>query len=113
MIYPKEQLCCEVCGSVEFLEAEFKQYRKLPSSLPGGDLSAITEGGIRVQICMCGNPIEPGRLRRSIRRADRESFQKSFEGARQWVTSVRPAAIINRLCSENFCHQTGLRPAGR
>ena len=101
--HPKDQLVCEICGSVEFLEAEFKQYREMTASLPGGDLSPLTENGIRVQICLCGNLIEPGHLRRrSIQRADRESFQKSFEAAQRWRESVQPARIIERLRSGSF-----------
>ena len=98
--HAKDQLCCEICGSVEFLEAEFKQYRKMSSSLPGGDLSPVTENGIRVQICLCGNPIDPGHLRRrSIQRADWESFRQSFAAARRRRQSVQ-ARIIEQLQSE-------------
>ena len=35
---------CEKCGSTMFLEGEFRRYRQLPSSMPGGDLQSIMEG---------------------------------------------------------------------
>lgn len=100
--HKKDQLCCEICGSVEFMEAEFKQYRQRSASMPGDDISPLTEG-IRVRICMCGNPIQPSlRRQTSVGKPIRESFQKSFEMARAWRESTRPNRIIERLRSEAF-----------
>ncbi len=86
---PKEsspdQVCCEQCGSVYFAQSEFRQYRYQYGALPGGDLSPVTEDPIRVLVCICGNPMEQGTLRRwSIPRALRPHFQKSFEAARRY-----------------------------
>jgi nucleoid DNA-binding protein len=105
--YPKNQLICDICGSVEFSEAQFKQYLPLSSSLPGDDFHPVSINGIRVPICMCGNPILPCQLRlTSVSKSDRESFGKSFEAARQWRQSVRPASIVAQLSVQSFVAKT-------
>jgi hypothetical protein len=98
----RNQLCCERCGSVYFVEAEFRQYREMSSSMPGGDLSPVTEASIRALICICGHPIPPGNLRgQSMSREDHASFHRSFEVARQYREVAQPQAIIGRL-AESF-----------
>ena len=61
-IHPN-QLQCEKCGSSHFVEAQFKQYRPQYSASPGGDISPISENPVRALVCLCGQPILPGRLR--------------------------------------------------
>ncbi len=99
---PDNQYCCEQCGSSYFVEGQFRQYRKMSSSLPGGDLSPITEVPVRALVCICGHPINPGKLRRqSIAREDHASFQKSFAAAWGYRQSRQPQAFIGRL-SQDF-----------
>ena len=101
---PSQQLLCEKCGSSYFMEAEFRQYRKRPSSMPGGDLLTNSENDpIRMLVCMCGNPIQPGKQRRplSISREEDANFQKSAEAARQYREVAHPQAIIGSL-SQSF-----------
>ena len=103
---PNNQYCCEQCGSSYFVEGQFRRYRKISSSLPGGDLSPVTEDPVRALVCICGHPINPGKLRRRrIAREDHASFQKSFAAAWVYRQSKHPQAIIGRL-SQGF---TGLR----
>lgn len=74
-----KEFCCEKCGSTVFAESHFRQYRQIPSSMPGGDLVVLTEGlAIRALICICGQPLRLGRLRRQVP-GDQASFEKSFE----------------------------------
>jgi hypothetical protein len=94
------QLQCEKCKSTYFSEVPFKQYRQQYSSLPGGDVSPHTENPVRVLICLCGNPIPPGRLR-SYAPKDYESFQKSFEAAQQYREKINPQAIM-RIVDELY-----------
>jgi nucleoid DNA-binding protein len=99
---PNNQYCCEQCGSSYFVEGQFRRYRKMSSSLPGGDLSPVTEDPVRALVCICGHPINPGKLRRqSIAREDHASFQKSFAAAWVYRQSKHPQAIIGRL-SQSF-----------
>ena len=92
----RNQLRCERCGSLEFTEAEFRQYERGPySATPGNDLWRIQEDPLRALICLCGNPIPRGRLRSGGQR-DRESFQESLEAARRY----RDTALPQRLLSE-------------
>ena len=100
------QLCCEKCGAAQFMEGRFGQYRSIPSSRPGGDLSPVTEQPIRVLICLCGNPIQPGLLRsHSYSKAERQSFQRSFAAAQKFWESTQPAAIIQKLLQDRFATQ--------
>ena len=102
VIVPNNQCCCEQCGSSYFAEGQFRRYRKISSSLPGGDLSPVTEDPVRALVCICGHPINPGKLRRQrIAREDRASFQKSFAAAWVYRQSKHPQAIIGRL-SQGF-----------
>jgi hypothetical protein len=99
---PNNQYCCEQCGSSYFVEGQFRRYRKMSSSLPGGDLSPVTEDPVRALVCICGHPINPGKLRRlSIAREDHASFQRSFAAAWGYRQSKQPQAIIDRL-SQGF-----------
>ena len=90
------QQLCEKCGSSHFEEAEFRQYRQQYSASPGGDISPHTESPIRALVCVCGQPILPGRLR-SCAPGDYTSFQKSFEVARQYRESTSPEAILGAI----------------
>jgi hypothetical protein len=84
-------LQCDECGSVEFVEVEFHQYLKeWYSNMPDAHLRRITIDPIRIQVCLCGNPIWPGSLRAYASRM-RESFRKSFEAA------LRHRDLIGRL----------------
>ena len=96
------QVRCEKCGSTYFVEAQFRQYRTMPSSMPGGDLSPVTEDPIRMLVCMCGNPIPPGKLRKfSIPREQADNFDRSLNAARQFREVADPQAMMGRL-SETF-----------
>ena len=94
-IHPN-QLQCEKCGSSHFVEADFKQYRPQPSSYPGGDISPISENPVRALVCLCGQPILPGRLR-SQAAGDYKNFQKSFEAARQYRENMSPETVLRRI----------------
>jgi len=94
-IHPN-QLQCEKCGSSHFVEGQFKQYRSQYSASPGGDITPLTEDPIRTLVCLCGQPVLPGRLR-SYKPADYQSFRKSFEAARQYRESTGPEAILQRV----------------
>jgi len=76
------QLRCDKCGSLEFFEAEFHQYVKEAgySHMPDPHIRRVSPNPIRIQVCLCGKPIWPGRLRAHAS-ADRESFRQSFESA--------------------------------
>jgi nucleoid DNA-binding protein len=99
-----QQFCCEKCGSTMFTEGHFRQWRQLPSSLPGSDLVAITEGlAIRALICVCGQPVRLGRLRRQVP-GDQKGFEKSFEKAVRFRQAADPQAIVDKL-SGSFASQ--------
>lgn len=90
---------CEKCGSTMFAEGEFRQYTQMPSSIPGGDLQAITEGlPIRATICICGHPRCLERVSRHIR-GDRASFEKSIQMAIRHRETADPEAIADRLAA--------------
>ena len=95
------QRYCEICGSVVFYEAEFRQWVQMASAVPGGDASPTTSP-IRALICLCGHPTLPGQLRRSVDADLRASFQDSFRAAVRWRESVRPAAVIQELATKDF-----------
>jgi hypothetical protein len=98
MNVPSNQLICEKCGSAHFVEAEFRQYRQQYSSSPGNDFSAVTEDPIRALVCMCGHPIQLGKLRReSSVYSRRAEFQKSFESARRYREAAEPETITDRI----------------
>jgi nucleoid DNA-binding protein len=100
------QLQCEKCGSTHFVEGHFKQYRPQYSASAGGDISPVSENPIRALVCLCGNPILPGRLR-SGTLSDYASFQKSFEAARQYQERTNPEAILRRIaepCASKWQH---------
>ena len=100
------QLQCEKCASTHFVEGHFKQYRKHFSASPGGDISPVSESPIRTLVCLCGNPILPGRLR-SVALSDYQSFHKSFEAARQYRELTNPEAILRRIaepCASKWQH---------
>ena len=93
-----QQLWCEKCGLIYFVEAQFRQYRKMSSSMPGGDLMPHTENPIPMLVCMCGNLVPPGKLRNlSISREQDDNFQKSLAAARQYREGAHPEAMISRL----------------
>ena len=95
---PANQLYCEKCGSTHFVEAGFRQYRQQYSSSPGADFSAVTEDPVRALVCMCGHPIQVGKLRRlSISRQNWDGFQKSFASARRYRQAAEPQTIIDRI----------------
>ena len=95
---PRNQLICEKYGSTHFVEAKFRQYRHRYSSTPGSELSPVTEDPIRALVCMCGHPIQLGKLRRqSISAIDWGGFQKSFESARRYRQAAEPQTIIDRI----------------
>jgi nucleoid DNA-binding protein len=80
-----DPLRCQECGSLEFTEAKFRQYRDAwYSSMPGGDLRPVTESPLRTLVCLCGNPIQPGRQRGYGNPELVRSFQPSFEVARRY-----------------------------
>ena len=60
---PSNQLYCEKCGSTYFVEGKFRQYQEQYASTPGAEFVAVTEE-IRALVCMCGHPIQVGKLRR-------------------------------------------------
>jgi nucleoid DNA-binding protein len=102
---PKAQvpdgLRCPYCGSIEFTEAQFKQYRaNWYGSRPGDDLQAVSENPIRALVCLCGAPVKPGALR-SIMPEDRASFGESFEVARRYREERQPEALRKRF-QESF-----------
>jgi nucleoid DNA-binding protein len=80
-----DPLRCLKCGSLEFTEGKFRQYRNdWYSSMPGGDLRPVTKSPMRTLVCLCGNPILPGRLRGYGNPELVRNFQQSFEVARQY-----------------------------
>jgi hypothetical protein len=115
-----KQLRCEVCGSIEFTEAEFRRYLRDPyASMPGGDLVQLNKdpetGGdlvMRGLICLCGNPILPGRLRRQAV-PDRESFWKSYQAARRYRDTQLPQALERELTDRYVSKQKYDRLAER
>jgi len=94
---PANQLICEKCGSTHFVEPKFRQYRHQYSSRPGGDLSSVTEDPIRALVCMCGHPVQVGKLRRQIVSPAWAGFQKSLESARRFREAAEPQTIIDRI----------------
>jgi len=73
-----QRYTCEKCGSTMFVEGEFRQYRQMPSSIPGGDLKSITEGlCMRALICICGHPRSLERKRSRLHR-EQACFEKSL-----------------------------------
>jgi hypothetical protein len=62
----------------------------------GGDIIPVSENPIRTLVCLCGNPILPRRLRSGDLR-DYQSFQKSFESARQYRERTNPEAILRKI----------------
>jgi nucleoid DNA-binding protein len=115
-----KQLRCEVCGSIEFTEAEFRRYLRDPyASMPGGDLVQLNKdpetGGdldMRALICLCGNPILPGRLRRQTV-PDRESFWRSYQAARRYRDTQLPQALERELTDRYVSKQEYDRLAER
>jgi nucleoid DNA-binding protein len=102
-------LRCEKCGSIEFTEGHFGQYREgRYSSTPGGDLTAITENPFRTLVCLCGHPVFPRQLR-SYARADRESFRKSFDAARRYREAALPQGLSSQL-QERFATRENATP---
>jgi nucleoid DNA-binding protein len=96
-IHP-DQLQCEKCGSTHFVEGQFKQYLPQYSAAPGGDISPISENSIRALVCLCGNPIPPGRQRRDDPNpGDYKSFQKSLEDAWQYRERTSPQLILRAV----------------
>jgi hypothetical protein len=96
-IHPNQQQC-EKCGSTHFVEAQFKQYRQHYSASPGGDISPFSEDPIRALVCLCGNPIPPGRLRRDAPKpGDYKSFRKSLEDAWQYRERTSPQLILRAV----------------
>jgi nucleoid DNA-binding protein len=76
-----ERYCCDKCGSTMFIESQFRQYRQVPSSMPGGDLSPLNcDYDIRALVCICGHPMRLMRKRRRVT-GDLASFEKSFRMA--------------------------------
>jgi hypothetical protein len=90
------QLVCAKCGSNQFHEGEFRQYRQLYSATPGGDLSPVTEDPVRARICLCGEPVQSVK-RMSDTKQSYTSFQRSLEAARQYRESTSPEAILTRI----------------
>lgn len=107
-----ERICCEKCGSTMFAESRFRQYIKVPPSLPGGEdeLSLLdNEGaawdyergaphlkGIRALTCICGQPVRLGPMRRRVP-GDHASFEKSFEMAVRHQGTLGSQAIAEKL----------------
>ena len=93
-----QRYACEKCGSTMFVEGQFRRYRQLPSSLPGGDLDSIMEGrlAMRALICICGHPARLERKRRRPR-GDQASFEKSFEMAVRHLEKADSQVITERL----------------
>jgi len=79
------------------MEGQFRKYCRMPSAMPGGDLYVASEGyAMPALICMCGEPVPPGHLRRQAT-GDRGSFQKSFLGAWRYREEAEPKRIIETL----------------
>ena len=91
------QLRCDKCGSIEFVEAHFKQYQAdFASSSPGGGLVPLTEQPLRTLVCLCGHPVMPGAMRRLAGPPGRSawaSFRKSFDAAIRYRESVLPQGL--------------------
>jgi hypothetical protein len=80
------------------VEGKFRQYQQQYASTPGADFVAVTEDPIRALVCMCGHPIQPGKIRRfSISRQNWDGFQKSFESARRHREAAEPRTIVDRI----------------
>ncbi len=106
-----ERICCEKCGSTMFAESRFRQYIKVRASLQGGedelrlldDEGAVRDcergahhlKGIRALICICGQAVRLGPMRRRVP-GDHVSFAKSFERAQHRAT-LGSQAITERL----------------
>jgi len=75
-----QRYTCEKCGSTMFVEGEFRRYRRMPSSMPGGDLRPMEGLAMRALICICGHPKRLEQMGGRLR-GDRASFQESFEMA--------------------------------
>ena len=90
---------CLKCGSTDFMEGQFQKYYRMPSAMPGGDLYVASEGdAMRALICVCGEPVPPGHLRRQVT-GNRASFQKSFLAARRYREEAEPQRIIETLAA--------------
>jgi nucleoid DNA-binding protein len=97
----RDQLYCEKCGSAYFVESNFQQQGKQYLTGPGAEVNPFGNS-IRALVCLCGQPIQCGKLRRlSTSREDYASFQKSFEAARQYRERSQPQAILARV-SQSF-----------
>lgn len=85
-----DQLVCEECGSLVFNEAEFREYlRDWSSATPGADLRPISPDPIHTLVCLCGNPILPGRLRGYGNQRFVARFRKSFAKATEYRERLR------------------------
>jgi len=97
----KEQVVCKVCGSSVFTEGEFWQWLVASDTRPGADLNRRSENPGRILVCLCGNPIRPGKFRNfTIPPLERESFKESLDAAIVWRVSVLPEFVQQRLLHE-------------
>ena len=91
----RQPISCPRCGSTEFTEGQFRQYRSIASSGVGGDLSPMTEQPMEVLVCLCGTPVRPLKLRVSSSKEDRASILRSFEAA--WVATKQHDDLAARV----------------
>jgi nucleoid DNA-binding protein len=97
---PKQQreLQCLKCGSTDFMDGQFRKYHQMPSAIPGGDLYASDGAVMRALICVCGEPVPPGHLRRQAT-GNQASFQKSFLAARRYREEAEPKRMMETLAA--------------
>jgi len=87
---------CPQCGSTQFYAASFQRHCGWrSSSTPGGELSS-QGNAIVVLVCLCGYPVETiGTL--CLPPGERETFQRSLEGARRYREEVEPENVEDSL----------------
>jgi nucleoid DNA-binding protein len=89
----QQELQCPKCGSMYFTECEFRKWHQMPSATPGGGLSASDSRTMQALICVCGEPVPLGPLRRRVE-GDQASFRKSLEAAQRYREEAEPQRII-------------------
>ena len=95
----RQQICCPKCGSTDFMEGQFQKYYQMPSSMPGGDLVVASDGiPMRALVCVCGEPVRPGSLRRQVP-GDLSSFLESLQAALRYREQAEPQRIMETVAA--------------
>ncbi len=97
----EQAMVCPECGSTFFQDAQFNQYRTgAIAAIPVIETFEVAETGPWIRICLCGHPIgiPPGKT--SVTRANRASFEETWQNALAYRAVLTPDTMERAILQQ-------------